>query len=219
MIERTNDQWVADLQQTGDVRQQALEDLRQRLVRGLLFYLSHDRSDLAGRAIEELQQMVDDFVQEALLKILDNLPSFRGESQFTTWASKIATRIAISELRRARWKDYSLDEITVEGETLSLSRLPGILSAQSPRPEQQIEQQSTLSLIDQAIQETLTDRQRIALTAYAIDELPIEEVARLMGTNRNALYKLIHDARLKLKQTLEEQGLSIEYLATLFENG
>jgi len=38
-----------------------------------------------------------------------------------------------------------------------------------------------------------------------------------MGTNRNALYKLVHDARRKLRTYLENQGLSPDYIMDLFE--
>jgi len=38
-----------------------------------------------------------------------------------------------------------------------------------------------------------------------------------MGTNRNALYKLVHDARRKLRTHLESQGLSTNYIMDLFE--
>ena len=63
----------------------------------------------------------------------------------------------------------------------------------------------------------MTERQRTALTAYVIDGVNIETIAEKMGTNRNALYKLIHDARVKLKKYLEEQGLSLDYVLDLFE--
>jgi RNA polymerase sigma-70 factor, ECF subfamily len=50
-----------------------------------------------------------------------------------------------------------------------------------------------------------------------LQNVPMDVVAAQMGTNRNALYKLIHDARRKLKTYLEEQGLSTDYLLNLFE--
>lgn len=216
MEERTNEQWVAVLRRDGEARAGALVDLRQRLERGLFFYLSHERSDLAERPANELKQMAEDFAQDAIIKVMDNLDSFRGESMFTTWAAKIAARVAISELRRARWKDYSLENLTADGETMPAARFLDALSGETPQPEGQTERQDVLRLIDEAIRNALTDRQRIALTAHAIDGLPIEEVARRLGTNRNALYKLIHDARLKLKRYLEDKGISMDDLTDIF---
>lgn len=43
--------------------------------------------------------------QETLLRVLDQLDTFEGRSLFTTWVHKIAIRIALTELRRKRWRD------------------------------------------------------------------------------------------------------------------
>jgi RNA polymerase sigma-70 factor (ECF subfamily) len=219
MTDRTNDQWLADLQAEGATRAKALMDLAARLERGLFFYLSHDRSDLVDRSTEELQQMAQDFAQESLIKVLDNLVSFRGESQFLTWATKIASRVAISELRRARWRDYSLDRLTADGEIMPSITSLAVTPDGAASPEHTAEREDALQLIDEAISEALTERQRLALTAIAIDGIPIDQVAIHMGTNRNALYKLLHDARLKLKAHMESQGLSLGYILELFGSG
>jgi len=219
MTERTNEDWIRDLQAEGSARAEALADLAARLTRGLNYYLVNDRSDLADRSVEELQQMAQDFAQDAVLKVLDNLDTFRSESMFITWATKIAARVAISELRRARYKDYSLEHLTAEGEVMpsitSLSISPGA----GPRPEEYTERREILDKIDEALSTALTDRQRTALMAIAIDQTPIDVVAQKMGTNRNALYKLLHDARLKLKTYMEDQGLTLDYITDLFESG
>jgi RNA polymerase sigma-70 factor, ECF subfamily len=49
--------------------------------------------------------------------------------------------------------------------------------------------------------------------------MPISEVARRMGTNQNALYKLLHDARRKLKWQMEAAGLSPQDVLAVFEEG
>src|SRR6187551_1817045 len=118
MTERTNEQWLADLTSVADVQAQALEDLRLRLQRGIYYYLSRERSDLTGLSNNELTQMAEDMAQDATLRVMENLDSFRGDSLFTTWATRIAVRVAISDLRRARYKDYSLDELTADGDLL-----------------------------------------------------------------------------------------------------
>jgi len=47
--------------------------------------------------------------------------------------------------------------------------------------------------------------------------MALEEVAKRMGTNRNALYKLLHDARKKLKKQLAREGLQIDEILAAFE--
>ena len=216
MTERSNAQWVHDLTADTTTRDQAISDLRVRLQRGIYYYLSRERSDLADLAPEEITQMAEDFVQDATLRVLANLDSFRGDSRFTTWATKIAVRVAISEMRRARYKDFSLDALTDSGD-LKPSASMAITSTPIERPESAMEKQDVLQKINKAFEEALTTRQRIALEAVVLEGVPMDVVAERMGTNRNALYKLIHDGRQKLRSYLEGQGLSPDYIMDLFE--
>jgi RNA polymerase sigma-70 factor (ECF subfamily) len=203
MIERTNQEWLAALR--GPERDETLADLRVLLLRGLGYALA-GRSDVDEATLEDL-------VQDALLKILAGLDSFRGESRFTTWANKIAINVAFTELRRRRWRDVSLDEII---EAQGVDFIPDTLVEPSAGPEQQAIQGMLLSTLRQVIGEELTDRQRQALVAVRIHGMPLEEVARRMGTNRNALYKLLHDARQRLKKRLLAQGLSPQEVLAAF---
>ncbi|HET7480387.1 MAG TPA: sigma factor, partial [Rubrobacteraceae bacterium] len=95
--ERGNEQWLAELR--GPERDRAIADLRVLLLRGL-------RAALHGRT-SGIDPSMEDFAQEALIKILDNLDSFRGECRFTVWAQKIAVRTAFAEIRHSRWRDVS----------------------------------------------------------------------------------------------------------------
>ena len=215
MTDRTNEQWLDALRGDGDEQQEALEDLRKRLHRSIYYYLSQDRSDLRDLAAKELQAMAGDMAQDSVLRVMDNLDSFRGESRFTTWTNKIAVRLAISTLRRARYKNFSLDDLTKDGDFLSADA--SIVNDAPPGPERAAERDDVLDKIMSAFREALTERQYQALVAVALEGVPMDVVAERMGTNRNALYKLIHDARRKLKAHLETQGLSTDYMMKLFE--
>jgi RNA polymerase sigma-70 factor (ECF subfamily) len=207
MVERTNEAWLAALSEPGPEQTAALADLRALLVRGLGYAMA-DRP-----AVKEAD--IEGFVQEALLKILDNLNSFRGESRFMTWAQKIAVHEAFSELRRKRWENVSLDDMIAQhGGDFT----PSVLTDLDPSPEQQVTQRALLDMVERLIAEELTDRQRRALVAVALAGMPTEEVARRMGTNRNALYKLMHDARQRLKQRMTAEGVSTEEALRAFES-
>ncbi|MBE0689818.1 MAG: RNA polymerase sigma factor [Anaerolineae bacterium] len=216
MAERTNEEWLHDLRSGEAVQAEALEDLRKRLQRGILYYLSRERSDLNHLSNHELTQMASDLSQDATLRVLANLDTFRGDSLFTTWATRIAVRVAISELRRARYRDFSLDNLTADGDLLPPSA-NSFLSPKPPGPERAAERDEVLKRIDEALSDALTERQRRALVAVVVQEVPLEIVAEQLETNRNALYKLLHDARRKLKASLEAQGLSLDYVLSLFQ--
>lgn len=206
MVERTNQEWLAEL--CGPGREEALADLRTLLVKGL-------RYAMANRpAVKEAD--LEDFVQEALLKILAGLDTFRGESRFTTWAQKITVRVAFTELRRRRWKDVSLEDLVAQYSEGNLT--PPVLADMAPSPEQRVTQQMLMEMVRRMIAEELTERQRQAMTAVVMGGMPLEEVARRVGTNRNALYKLLHDARQRLKKRMLDRGLSAQDVLAAFES-
>ncbi|MDP9485524.1 MAG: sigma-70 family RNA polymerase sigma factor [Actinomycetota bacterium] len=196
MKERTNGEWLAGLR--GPERERAIGDLRAVIVRGL-------KITFAGR-VRGLDETAEDFAQDALIRILDNLDSFRGESRFTTWAQKVAVRVAYTELRRRRWRDVSLQQVLERhagggGE-------PAVLTDRASSPERETARKMMVETLQSFIAEELTERQREAMVAVMFEGMPLEEAARRMETNRNALYKLLHDARKKLKKRIEAEGLS-----------
>lgn len=212
-MERTNETWLSELRDESPHQGEAIEDLLKYLKRGVIAYL-YTRSDLNHLAESELHQMSEDFAQEALLKIRANLDNFQGKSKFTTWAAKIAANHTISELRRAKWRDFSLDAITESG--TSLQEILALPANQSISPAAESERRQIWGTITEVINTQLTDRQRQALVAVRVENVPITEVARLMNTNPNNIYKLLHDARLKLKRSLLALDLDPDYILKLF---
>lgn len=210
MIERTNEEWLQALTSTGSARAAALNDLRGVLARGL-------RRGLLGRvntSAPDFDALAEDFVQEALLKILDNLPTFAGRSKFTTWAHKITVHVALSELRRKRWQDASLTALSEPDEG---PYVPGLTADPAPDPASLAERRDMLARVNRIITETLSDKQRAALSATVIQGLPTAQVAEMLKVNPNALYKLVHDARRQLKKQLLAEGLAPADVLEVFE--
>ncbi|MDL1943631.1 RNA polymerase sigma factor [Chloroflexi bacterium CFX2] len=209
MDKRTNEEWVADLRAGGDRQAQALEDLRAIILRGLPYAI-------AGRLdpnSPESEALTEEVVQETLMRVLDYLDTFEGRSQFTTWAHKIAVRAALTELRRVRWREVPLPEMDVDDDMdASYREMPD----EGASPEEQVAQAEMMGRVKRIIREELTDKQRKALTAI-MEGFPLEEAARRLGTNRNALYKMLHDARLRLKKRLEKEGLTPQEILSVFE--
>ncbi|MEM7129739.1 MAG: sigma-70 family RNA polymerase sigma factor [Chloroflexota bacterium] len=199
----SNEDWLALLRNPEE--NNALDELRKILLKGLGHAL-RSRHELAATDLE-------DFVQDALLKILDNLDTFKGESRFTTWAQKIAVRVALTELRRRRWQDTSLDGMV---EKFEGDYMPKMFAAATAGPEDQAIRSSLMRTLKEAIEEKLTDKQREAMVAVRIHGMPLEEVAERMGTNRNSLYKLLHDARQRLQKELMSLGVSSEEILSAF---
>ena len=60
----------------------------------------YDRVHSVCRRITGSASDADDACQEALIKIVRNLPRFDGRSSFGTWAYRIATNASLDELRK-----------------------------------------------------------------------------------------------------------------------
>ena len=201
MTERTNEDWLRALGGTGTADEAAVAELREVLRRGL-------RRALTGRAGAD-DGFIEDMTQEGVLKVFGGLTTFRGDSRFTTWAITVAVRVAFTELRRARWRDVSLDRLVEDAP----ARLPTATPADDPSQDAR---QVILAEMHRVLETGLTDRQRQALVAE-LRGMPQAEIAAQMGLTRNALYKLTHDARQKLKRGLEAAGISGDEVRVTFD--
>jgi len=207
---RSNSEWLEHLSSDGDEKEEALTDLRAVIVRGLPYALSSWLSP----ADPQFDDLIEEVAQETLLRVLTHMHTFEGRSQFTTWVQKIAVRLAITELRRKRWQDTSLDGLLeVEGTTIGTR----LMVDPSPSPELITEQSEMMEQIQRLIKEELTEKQSKAMIAIRVHGMPIEEVAKRMDMTRNALYKLLHDARIRLKKRMEEEGLTPEDVLSSFD--
>lgn len=182
---RSNDQWIIDLKAQGYQQKEALSHLYHSLRHGLKKYF------LSTRGLDE--NLFDDCIQEALIKILKHLPQYEGRSQFTTWATSIAIRECLNLIRSKEWKNVSMSALTSE----ELSPYKGQEIEPLPYTRLRIKE------VEDIINRTLTRRQRVALIAE-LKGMPMVEIAAQLGSNRNAVYKLTHDARKRIKQEMQK---------------
>ena len=189
--ERTNEEWLAELRSPEETDRALAElgaYLRAVLARVLRSRAGVDESDL------------DDFTQDALVRVLAGLDRFRGDSRFTTWATAVAVRTAFTALRRRRFRHRSLDDLALD----HVEVVTG-LSAGSRDPGRAMDRDALIETLRTAINEALTERQR-AVVLGELAGVPTEVLVERLETNPNALYKLHHDARRKLKRALNEAG-------------
>ena len=194
---RNDDDWAGDLaSKDAALRTDAVADLRDMLYRGLSKILSkHGRVDDA---------FLEDIVQEASMKILENLGAFEGRCKFRTWAVTIGVRTAISKMRTRDWQNVSLDSVTTDAEFD-----PQIAVDTSESSDQTNSRLKLLSKLKELIDSELTGRQWTAITAE-LAGMPLPQIAEKLGSNTNSIYKLLHDARKKLRHGLEAAGITVD---------
>ena len=210
---RTNQEWIQELGSGGELQAAAIQDLYEILNRAAVYTFQRNLGDLANHSQEEINQLAEDCAQEVTIAILKNLAQFRGESKFTTWAYKFAINISLTMARRERWKGVSLD--VLDDQPDSIGSPPA--NFQKSNPETNMEQGEVWQIIRRVIENELTERQRAVLQWMVFEEVPMDVVVEHLDSNRNAVYKLLHDARRKLKAALQEGGLSTSETFDLFQ--
>ncbi|MFG0257874.1 MAG: RNA polymerase sigma factor [Phycisphaerales bacterium JB043] len=192
--ERTNEQWVEGLR-GGSPEEAVVGDLREFLVRGL-------RSALRGRS-DVGESDLEDFAQDATMRVVDKLDQFRGQSKFTTWAMVIGVNVAYAAMRRKSWGDRTMSDL---GITTS-DPVVGTGSIRGGEALSGMVRDDVVEMMRRAIETRLSGRQRALLLAE-LAGMPQERILEELDTNPNAMYKLYHDARKSLRRVLEEEGLT-----------
>jgi RNA polymerase sigma-70 factor, ECF subfamily len=192
--------WIARLRSQGAVRDEAIAELHELLLRAARFEIGRRRATLPHLRGGDFDDIALESANDALMAVLGKLDDFRGESRFTTWAYKFALFEAAAKLRRRAWQGR---EVPLEPESWSF------FDDRSSSPEEEAEREELLATIRRGIDDSLTERQRAALVAVAINGVPIDVVADRLGASRGAVYKTLHDARRKLRARLERAGLAL----------
>ncbi len=214
MTPRSNADWIRALSEPGTEQAAALADLRTYLLRAALFTLLRHRGSSHHMGRSQIEQIAEESTQEALVSLLQHLKDFRGDSRFTTWAYTFAVHGALIAARHERWKHVSLDAVVDSPLALPASTD----DRRSTSPQHHALQAEALAAIREGIGR-LTVKQQQVLKALVFDEVPLDELARHWSTNRNALYKLLHDARRKLRADLRARGFDVRELLDQFGAG
>ncbi len=195
-----NQRWLEALAGAGARRDEAVGRLHALLLRAARFEVARRRQGLKHLRGEELDDIAMQTADDALVAVLARLGDFRGESRFTTWAYKFALLEAAVALRRRAWQGR---EIPLEPERWPQLEGGGLSTGAGS------EQRELLQAVVTAVREALTPHQRRVLLAVVLDDVPIDVLAERLGTTRGALYKTIHDARVRLRAALAQGGFDV----------
>ena len=181
----------------GALRQQAERELHARLVRIALAEVSR-RSASTPVTGPELTDVAHQAAGDAMLAILAKLADFRGESRFITWAYRFVILEVSSKLGRHYWRN---PPVTLDAG--QWERLPDRLGID---PEQHAESAGILAEVRRVVEDELTAHQRRVFVAIVVDGIPLDALAARLSLQRNAIYKVIFDARRKIRRALVANG-------------
>jgi RNA polymerase sigma-70 factor (ECF subfamily) len=195
--DRESEQWLEQLRPGHPRRDQTVATLHEALLRVAFHELSRRRGQLGSIRGPEFDDLAQQAANDALMNILARLEDFRGLSRFTTWAYKFVMLEVSGKVARHAWRRQPPTR-----HELVFERLPDSLA---PRPGDRLEQREQLKALSAAIEE-LTERQREVFVAIALNDVSIDVLAIQLGTNRNAIYKNLFDARRNLRARMAAAG-------------
>jgi RNA polymerase sigma-70 factor, ECF subfamily len=153
------------------------------------------RSMLNDVDAEQVDELAHQAADEAMVILLAKLHTFQGRSRFTTWAYKFAILEAATAVRTQAWR---FRQVVLDDQHVIVDLGPSV--------EEYAEGADLVRAVHRAIDEALTPHQRRIMLSLLVDNVPIDVLAQRLGTNRNALYKTLHEARVRVRAHLAAAG-------------
>jgi RNA polymerase sigma-70 factor, ECF subfamily len=191
--------WLDGLRATGVERARALDRLHELLLRAARAE-AHRRRRLYPEIVGvELDDLCRQAADDAVVAVTAKLDGYRGASRFTTWAYAFVIFEVSVRLRRHAWGRGRIPTADDDATWDRLAERAGTAVAR-------VESAELLRALRRAITEELTPRQRQVFVAVALNDVEIDVVADQLSSTRGAIYKVLHDARAKLRRRLEREG-------------
>src|SRR5437868_11993263 len=169
----------------------ALVQSQQTYVYSIAMSLMHNPADAS------------DMTQEAFVRLLRSLGTYRGETKFTTWLYRLVTNICLDGLRRRGRPVDSLDE-PMASQSGDDAQTAGERLADNDRwtqPEEEIALRESASEVRAAL-DSLPSAQRLALTMHYFEDLRYEDIAETMGLPLNTVKSHIRRGKERLALVL-----------------
>jgi RNA polymerase sigma-70 factor (ECF subfamily) len=147
----------------------------------------------AGPLLRYVERMVGDagaaeeLVQEAFLRVHRARDRYAPDARFSTWLYRIATNLALNELRRPRRRAPHQSDHDEDGHPLDLP-------AEQPAVDDVVDARRAGGELERALA-GLPERQRAALWLSAVEGFSYAEVARTLETTEKSVKSLVHRAR------------------------
>jgi RNA polymerase sigma-70 factor (ECF subfamily) len=190
-------EWLSALAGGGSQQEAALARLHEMLLRVAQRECRRrgPRLRITGPELEDLAYQA---AADALVAIIRKLRQFRGESRFTTWAYKFVILEVSDKIGRHFW---CRPDVRLDAE--DWDNLPDRFGFE---PAREAEWRDLLAALRRAVDTELTPRQREIFVAIVVNGVPLDALVVRLGSNRNAIYKMIFDARRKLRAALAANG-------------
>lgn len=138
----------------------------------------------------------EDIAQQVFLRVWKSASRYEPQAKFTTWLFTITRNLVFNEVRRRQRKPT----VSVEEREETTHRT--VEDAKSLSPGEELLQAELESAVDRAI-EALPEKQRLAVILRRYEEMPYEEIGKILSMSVPAVKSLLFRARAQLKESLQ----------------
>lgn len=135
----------------------------------------------------------DDVTQEVFVRVYEALKHFRGEANFYTWLYRIATNLSLNALRKKRIKEF-----------VGIENVSTQLIETNDGPVEQLAQKEYAAILHRAI-DRLPPRQKLVFTMRYYDELPYEDMAKILKRSVGGLKANYFHALKKIQHYVKQE--------------
>jgi RNA polymerase sigma-70 factor (ECF subfamily) len=139
----------------------------------------------------------EDIAQQVFIRIWKSAKRYQPQAKFTTWMFTITRNLVFNETRRRKRKP------TVSVEEREEESHQQVEDVHSTTPDQDVLHSELERAVDDAIQ-ALPDKQRLAVVLRRYEEMPYDEIGRVLSMSVPAVKSLLFRARTQLKESLEK---------------
>lgn len=138
----------------------------------------------------------EDIAQQVFIRLWKSAGRYQPDAKFTTFLFTITRNLVFNETRRkSRRKEHSFDEQEQDWHRSLADQTPGA------RPDESLGQNELRRVVDQAIAD-LPETQRLAVILRRYEEMPYDEMARVLDLTVPAVKSQLFRARATLREAL-----------------
>lgn len=143
------------------------------------------------------EDTVQDLMQDTFVKAFQRLEQLEDSSKYHAWIKQIARNTVLDHLKKSKAILFSElhddDSIPIEIEDEDLSHLPDVV----------MDKQETVRLIHEILN-SLPEVQRAVISMHYIQDIPVKEIAAILGRSENTVKAQLRNGRLNLERKIRE---------------
>lgn len=146
-----------------------------------------------ARRIVSTHEDADDVVQDVFIRMHRGLKNFRSESGFYTWIYRIAVNVSLNAVRAKRMKDF-----------LHLDQIDEPTQDEHEQPDAHVIRKEYNAALERAIAQ-LPPRQKLVFTLRYIDDMPYDEMAKILKRSVGGLKANYFHALKKIQEYVRRE--------------